>query len=371
MKTRVLGIVGTAKNTGKTTTLVSLAEAIQESGGERIAVTSIGYDGETVDSLTFLPKPRIALPAGALVATAERCLENARLEAEVACRTGISTALGEVFLLRVTSPGRIVVAGPNQRDSLAQVISALEAAGADRILVDGALGRLAPMAAAEGIIFTTGAARSTDLNQLAEEMRAIDGLLGLPVYSQESAREAALASITIQSEDGQFRYTGIPNLLDEEQADALLRQWSPRPHAILLPGVVTTHALDYLVDRLGSQVGQVHFVADNPLLLLLADEPPRTWQTICSIEKIGGRFSVLRPVPLLAVTVNPFYPARFRGGPFDAAYVDKTALKEKIAAAVRVPVVNVREEGSQVLLRTCGTGGPGQQTDSNFSSNSV
>lgn len=349
---KVIGVVGTAKNTGKTTALVALTGAL-EAGREKVAVTSIGYDGEAVDSLTFLPKPRIDLPAGALVATAERCLENASLKADPIQRTGISTALGEVLILRVIAPGRIVVAGPNQREGLAQVVSALEKAGSDIVLVDGAMGRIAPMAATDGIIFTTGAARSTDLRALAREMQAIHALLSLSVHDRARIEGESSSHITIHTEDGQTRDTGIPTLLDREQAEILLAQIPPEPHRVRLPGLIMADVFDDLRERLAASIRNMHLVAEHPFLLLLGGEPVRVWEAIQSFQGSGGRVSVRRDVPLLGVAVSPFYPKRFQGNRFTSAYVDKTALKEQIAAALPVPVANIHDDGPSPLLQTC------------------
>jgi len=349
---KTIGIVGTAKNTGKTTALVALASAL-EAARKKVAITSIGYDGEAVDSLTFLPKPRIDLPRGALVATAERCLENTRLKAESLRRTGISTALGEVLILRVIAPGRIVVAGPNQREGLAEVISMLKEAGSDIVLVDGAMGRIAPMAAADGIIFTTGAARSTDLGALGREMQAIHALLSLPVHDRTGIERESSPHITIHTEDEQTRDTGIATLLDREQAEILLRQIPPEPHTLRLPGLIMADVFDILTERLDASIGNMHLVAEHPFLLLLGGEPAQAGKAIQSFQAAGGRVSVRRPVPLLGVAVNPFYPRRFQGKRFTPAYVDKTALKDQIAAAVPVPVCNIHADGAGSLLQAC------------------
>ena len=70
----IIGIAGTAKNTGKTTALGAL---IREATSRRlrVAVTGIGYDGEERDTITGLPKPRLDLPPGTIATTSEACLQ--------------------------------------------------------------------------------------------------------------------------------------------------------------------------------------------------------------------------------------------------------------------------------------------------------
>ena len=62
---RVIGIAGTAKNTGKTTTLVASIKFFAEN--QKMFITGIGYDGEDFDNLTGLPKPRVFVPEGRLL----------------------------------------------------------------------------------------------------------------------------------------------------------------------------------------------------------------------------------------------------------------------------------------------------------------
>jgi len=349
--TKAIGVVGTAKNTGKTTTLVALVRAIHERGDKTVAVTSIGYDGELVDSLTFLPKPRIELPVGALVATAERCLENARLKGDVLGRTGIETPLGEVLLLRVTTTGRIVVAGPNQRTGLETVRRALAEAGANWILVDGALGRMAPMSAVDGIVISTGAARTTDLNQLAEETKALHAVLSLPQFTDIGPEfPSQPTNIMICGRDNRWIDTGIATLLDPDQAIMVLEQMPAESRAIVFPGLVMTPALQFMQQQLQEHLSEMHFTATNPLVLLLGGEPANVHSTLKAILEQDAGIGVLQPLPLLAVTINPFYPRRHRAGAFASAYIDKDALREKISAAVPIPVVDVVTDGAKPVL---------------------
>jgi molybdopterin-guanine dinucleotide biosynthesis protein len=68
-----LGIAGTAKNTGKTTATAAIIQELR-TRGVGFYLTSIGYDGENIDNVTGLPKPKLRVEPGDVVATAERCL---------------------------------------------------------------------------------------------------------------------------------------------------------------------------------------------------------------------------------------------------------------------------------------------------------
>ena len=64
----ILGIAGTAKNTGKTTTTNAILACLRKRG-IAVFLTSIGYDGENLDNVTGLPKPKIPVEPGDIIAT--------------------------------------------------------------------------------------------------------------------------------------------------------------------------------------------------------------------------------------------------------------------------------------------------------------
>ncbi len=66
-RSRSLAVIGLVKNAGKTT----VVNALMANCGHLFGLTSLGLDGERIDHLTGLAKPRIAPPAGTLVATTQ------------------------------------------------------------------------------------------------------------------------------------------------------------------------------------------------------------------------------------------------------------------------------------------------------------
>src|SRR5947207_9798332 len=83
-----LVLIVLAKNVGKTTTTNHLLATLlgeQLYRADELALTSLGLDGEAIDALTGLPKPRYVPEAGMLVATTAALLlqaesEGARIE---------------------------------------------------------------------------------------------------------------------------------------------------------------------------------------------------------------------------------------------------------------------------------------------------
>ncbi|HWI62092.1 MAG TPA: hypothetical protein VNT75_09660 [Symbiobacteriaceae bacterium] len=325
---RALGIAGTAKNTGKTTSLnaILIAAAAQ---GLRTAITSIGYDGEELDHLTGLPKPRVTVTEGMLVATAVGTLRGATAGVERVGQTGVLTTLGEVIVVRVLKEGLIPLAGPPTGVGVTAVVQALAGHGADLVLVDGAFGRMAPFAVLDGVIVATGGARSRDIQRLAGETSALAWVFTLPVLASE-------AQVT------------VTNLLSEASATrALLEVGSCRD--LRVGGAVSLAALEALAGWDGWASGARCLFTD-PIQLALAGDPIRARAALERLN-LKAQVGVRKPVELKAVTVNPFYPDGASGAQFIAKFLDADLLQRTLSAVVPVPVVNVQQEGAAQLLK--------------------
>ena len=326
----VLGIAGTAKNTGKTTALNAL---LSEAHARRVqvAVTSIGYDGESIDSVTGLPKPRIVLHPGTIATTSRSCLPKTGWE--IIASTDWSTPLGQVLIVRCLHAGPIVLAGPSTRRELAAVVEHMRGLAPALTLIDGALNRLAPMSVASGLVLATGAARSTDLPMLAHETAAIESILGLPTFDATSTS----AGVELAH--------AFPSLADIEVAVSKLGSGQTFLRIVrpISARVLKAFAHD---DRLRGSLR--HLVWSDPVLLLIADNPRETLDALEECRSSGMIVSVARPLPLAAITINPFLP-RFDGRGYVADGVTAEELRRSIGGAVRSPVVDVMVDGAHVL----------------------
>ncbi|HSW30771.1 MAG TPA: hypothetical protein VLH75_14890 [Longimicrobiales bacterium] len=335
VEARVVGIAGTAKNTGKTTALNALVAAAH-ARGILVAATSIGYDGETVDHVTGLPKPRIVLPPGAVATTADSCVPAAGWE--VLASTGSWTALGEVVVVRCLESGPIVLAGPNRRTELARVVDQVQALGPALTLVDGALNRLAPMSVASAFVLATGAARTPDIPALARESAAMESFFRLPTRLHDGAGTPTVI------------HTPFPTADELVEATAG-EEGAPVEFSFLLPVhpdviVKVTHDR-----RLLGRVAAVTFY--DPVLPLLCGDAVAMAAALRRCRERGVEVTVDHPLPLAAVTVNPFLP-RAEGQGYVADGVSADALLGAFRASLRTPVVDVVAEGPEALWEALG-----------------
>ncbi len=167
-------VVGLAKNAGKTTVVNHLLERMEG----RVGLASLGLDGEARDQLTGLAKPRIAPPAGALVLTTTQLRGQTPMLRELpfqhSCRERRHRGGG--------AGEGVVVSGPTRLDELDQALAALRAAGAERLLLEGALGRLGTAASgrADAVVLAAGASVADGGDDLALRLRLAVDALDLP-----------------------------------------------------------------------------------------------------------------------------------------------------------------------------------------------
>jgi hypothetical protein len=313
---RSTGIIGTAKNTGKTTTLNWL---MKRAGSESIAVTGIGYDGEERDNITMLPKPRISFEKGVIIATAEKCLLSARAKCVVISKTGVITSLGEVMIARITEPGLLVIVGPNRASDLKPIMQYIEATGVESLLVDGSLNRMSPMYLMDELIFATGGARSRDIVQLASEMKHAEKLFRLPLNSL-----------------GIDQLCEVKSLYSPEDAAEIPRD----ERSLYISSFFSEKALYHLIQK--REIAELVF--HSPLQILIACGLDRAEIFLSTVIQAGVNVSYIHRPELRMVTVNPFYPVE-KDYRYSAGYLDRDELLRVMQGEVNVEVKDVVGEG--------------------------
>ncbi len=337
MKT-VIGLAGTAKNTGKTTTMNAIMEnAYQE--GITVGLTSIGYDGEEIDSITGLPKPRIKAREGMILAVADSCLQTGSVKAEILRETSIRVPLGTIVIARVVKSGLVVLAGPNKSSELRKTKQILAAEGCKLVLVDGALNRLAPMVETDGLVIATGAARSLDIQRLASEAAALEKLLALPLFAEKTE-----SGLTVSS------------LLNEDMVKELLDNINEKNDAVFVEGLITEESFRLLLETGVDKLAGKTLVLTDAIKLLITGSFNGMLEVIAGLKSAGIEVAVKKKVKLLAFTVNPFYPNyRVAARDYEPAYVDRVEIKAALEEKCNTLVFDVQTEGGKGIWRLLST----------------
>ena len=179
-----LSIVGLEKNTGKTECLNYILGRLKDSE-KRIALTSIGIDGESKDIVTNTPKPEIKIGKGTIFISA-KTLFTKTYHSEILDVSNIRTSLGRLVIARAISADKVLLSGPPDTHTLKDLISEMDKYGIDLTIVDGALSRLslASPAVTEGMVLATGAALSANIPKLVRKTKYVVDLIALPEVEQ-------------------------------------------------------------------------------------------------------------------------------------------------------------------------------------------
>jgi hypothetical protein len=330
---QVISVVGLAKNTGKTTTLLYLIESLGVAAG-RLALTSTGRDGEAVDEITRRDKPAVTVREQTLATTSERSLGRAA-GLTVVRETPYMTATGAILVVRADTAARVVLEGPTTTAEMGRLVADLIGReGAGRVIIDGSLDRIAAAAPgiSEGVILATGAILGPDRATAIRKTRhAADLFMVEPSQvcppDTESARHWAVSA------DG--AHWDVCEGSAVTDLGAIVGMLKKGGRWVFVSGAVTDEVLEALMEgRLFPTV-----IANDATRLFVSE------RVLARYREEGGAVRVRRPITLIALTVNPHNP---EGVDFDP----DGFLAEMRQAIPDVPVFDiVREESVGIQTR--------------------
>lgn len=322
-----ISIIGMEKNVGKTTVL----NYILEKGRDEFTfgLTSIGWDGEDRDTVTFTDKPGIYIEKGMITATARRCLLKSDATLEILESTGINTPMGEVIISKALSCGNIELAGPSITKDVSMVCARLLDMGATTVIVDGALGRKTSASpfVTEGAILSTGASLSNDMDRVVEETAYMASLLSIKKEEDENIINTCLnifetSRAGVIYGDGSFKTVKIPTSLDASKE--IIKYTGYDTRYVVVKGIVTDKLLNGLSGTL---------VKDMTLLVedgtrIFADR-----EALYRFEKKGWRIKAVKGINLICITANPMSPSGYE--------FDRQIFLEKLGEHIKLPVYDV------------------------------
>lgn len=333
-----LALIGLSKNAGKTTCLNHIIAAWLSSGQTRpLALTSIGRDGEAEDILSGRSKPRIYIPAGTLIASAEGALQRSDALLEILELTEVRTAFGEVIICRALSDGYVELAGPGASEEIAGISDLLRQHEPKCLFViDGALSRRsqAGSGVSEAAILAVSAGTSAVPEVLAEKTAFALVLLQTPLIGTEMQDELASAiqahptarGILLSYRKYQVECTAIdlPSLVGFGQDVA--KELHKNTSALFLRGAVTDQVITELLK-------EPHFAS----LKLIVEDGTRLFIKPESMRKLQNRKVELAVLDALDVRLVCLNPTRSNGQLLDPEPL-LAALRQKIT---NIPVVDL------------------------------
>ncbi len=323
-----VSIVGLEKNTGKTECLNYLLRRI-DSVDKKLAITSVGLDGERIDQVTGTAKPEIFLREGVIFATSEKHFKQNALHAEILDLSESHGSLGRVVTARSITSGKIILSGPSSTSELKEWMETVRFKyRADICIIDGALSRMsqASPAVSSAIILTTGAALSLNINNLVFRSAFVVNLIRLPKTDRvvPEFSEGSSRGIWLFKKDGQFCEIYSGNNPDSISKD-------------ILTDAVAVFVGGALTDRLLKKIKGDFNGLDIELIIRDFTRIFASERNVFEFTRDIGKISVLQKSKLVAICVNPLAP--------NGARLDSTRLCDELRAATGYPVYDIFKDG--------------------------
>jgi hypothetical protein len=328
-KSKIISIIGLAKNVSKTTTLNHVIRILK--GKVSLGLTSIGRDGEKYDIISYFPKPRIFVEEGTLIASAQESLDNCETPVEIIKDTGISTPMGNVLIVKVLGEGYVELAGPSINIQLSKICNELIALGCDLIIVDGAFDRrsYATPLITDATILSTGASVSENMEEVIE--LTIHTVKLLTLENEENQEILNLSQDIIKNSkigiirnNNSVKMIDVPTALDA--AKDIIKNLKEDSKYIVIKGAVSNKLLEDLMKLTNEYKGKIFLVEDGTKLFL-------SKYTLDKFEKKGGILKVLNPICVAAITINPTSPSGYE--------FDKTKFIKSLEKEVSIPVFDL------------------------------
>lgn len=321
-----LSIVGLEKNTGKTECLKYVLEHLPLDK-KRVAVTSIGIDGESVDQVTQTAKPEIYLREGMYFGTSEMHYRQRKLVSELIDVSDVNTSLGRVVTAKALTRGKILLSGPSTGASLRRWMKEMRRHDIDLVIVDGALSRLssASPAVSESMILSTGAAYSANMQTLVQKTAFVVDLINIGVTNERNLElltpiEKGLWSV---DKEGQLHDLNTVSSLSKEI------------HFEGMENCETLFVAGALVDSFLEKVRQNKQLKGVELVVRDFTKIFASQQALRQFCHSGGKLHVLQRSKLIAVCVNPTSPSGY--------VLDSQILCKTLSEAIQLPVYDLKK----------------------------
>ena len=337
IKYKSCSIVGLEKNTGKTECFNYVMQRLPLDK-IRVAVSSIGIDGETTDQVTKTAKPEIFLREGVYFGTSEKHYLTKLLTSELLEISDENTSLGNIVIGKALTPGKLLLSGPSSTNGLRRWMNEMRKYDIDLTIIDGALSRLslASPAVSESMILATGAAYSANINTLVQKTAFVVQMINLELTSQENYDTFidinngvwAIDEGTGNREQG----TGNEvNLVDLKVASSLSININTdglkKCKTLYVSGALTDNFVNHI--RQNKIFNETEIVVRDFTKIFLT---PMTYNTFVNGKR---KITVLQKSKLIAVCVNPTSP--------NGIVLDSEKLCKTLSEAINLPVYDLKK----------------------------
>ena len=338
IKYKSCSIVGLEKNTGKTECFNYVMQRLPLDK-IRVAVSSIGIDGETTDQVTKTAKPEIFLREGVYFGTSEKHYLTKLLTSELLEISDENTSLGNIVIGKALTPGKLLLSGPSSTNGLRRWMNEMQKYDIDLTIIDGALSRLslASPAVSESMILATGAAYSANINTLVQKTAFVVQMINLELTSQENhdtfinINNGVWAIDFDADNDADNDNDFGKKLVDLKVASSLSININTdglkKCKTLYVSGALTDNFVNHI--RQNKIFNETEIIVRDFTKIFLT---PMTYNTFVNGKR---KITVLQKSKLIAVCVNPTSP--------NGIVLDSEKLCKTLSEAINLPVYDLKK----------------------------
>lgn len=332
IKYKSCSIVGLEKNTGKTECFNYVMQRLPLDK-IRVAVSSIGIDGETTDQVTKTAKPEIFLREGVYFGTSEKHYLTKMLTSELLEISDENTSLGNIVIGKALTPGKLLLSGPSSTNGLRRWMNEMQKYDIDLTIIDGALSRLslASPAVSESMILATGAAYSANINTLVQKTAFVVQMINLELTSQENYDTFIDINNGVWAIDFDADNDFEKKLVDLKVASSLSININTdglkKCKTLYVSGALTDNFVNHI--RQNKIFNETEIIVRDFTKIFLT---PMTYNTFVNGKR---KITVLQKSKLIAVCVNPTSP--------NGIVLDSEKLCKTLSEAINLPVYDLKK----------------------------
>ena len=170
----------------------------------------------------------------------------------------------------------------------------------------------------DAIIIATGAALSKDMNETIEKTKQVVLSFDLPIEKSHIDKPYHMCIIT-EKDKKLFKEKNFDEIIPY-QKDILVLE---------IKGALTTKMIEFIVKN---RIKNFKLIIEDPTKLML------DIKHYDYLKQLNIRLCVLKQVPIIAVTINPFSPSGY--------HYDKKRFYQEIKKHIDIEIYNVKEMGS-------------------------
>lgn len=294
-----------------------------------IGITSIGLDGEKIDQVTFMDKPRIFAKKGYIIATAETTVKSFDAEYKVLEKTSIFTSIGNIIILRITKAGNVLIAGPSIISDMEYLIDLLDKYNLKTIFIDGAFFRHSLAKVAKATILVVGANLNSSIDLVVN-----DAVVNCKKFMLKEVKNSLKTlknykNICLVNKYDEIRELSFDTVIGNTAK--IFDEYDENIQYLYLPKALTNDFLLQLIDRRKTFLANI--VIDNPINIQLNID------NMSNLFKLNNEIFVLNTINLKAICYNPVSPKGYK--------FNNLVFKKKLEESLGMQVYNVVEEKSK------------------------